>query len=188
MPRICTPDKILNPVTGRCVSRNGAIGRRIVCSDNEIRNPATGRCVKRDGALGRRILRQNGGNAPARPANRPPARPANRPVNQMTKSELLVLIDELCSNPDEDPISFDEWKDLTASQLRTIVRLLDNGGVDFFSQRKDALRPGEHPRRFYCFLLRNIKSWMQSHSRPWRHPVTNVPLTPTQVKALSRTV
>lgn len=78
----CPPGKIRNPETGRCVDRNGEIGRRIIeraraqqaaqpqaaqvvqpqvanadpCPAGMIRNPETGRCVKRDGAIGRQII------------------------------------------------------------------------------------------------------------------------------------
>lgn len=31
-PNVCPPDKILNPATGRCVSRTGAIGKKILAS------------------------------------------------------------------------------------------------------------------------------------------------------------
>jgi septin family protein len=74
----CAPDQIRNPATGRCVSRTGAIGRKILsgratahhrtgaqkpCPPDQIRNPATGRCVSRTGAIGRKILGANAGRA-----------------------------------------------------------------------------------------------------------------------------
>ena len=202
MPPICPPDKILNPATNKCVLRTGAIGRRLIeCPNGQIRNPVTGRCVNRDGAVGRRILRQaqagQNNNNGAQPANRPAAQPANRPripsppivVNRMSKPELLAIIRELCYNT-EDPISFDTWEDMTVTQLRTIVRVLDNGGVDFFTQRTEPLRPGEQHQRYHCFLLQNIKRWLQTWKRqfgdrrPPKHPVTNVPLTPNQVNII----
>ena len=68
MPRSpCKANQIRNPATGRCVKRNGSIGRKIrsksrspvkrqsPCKPNQIRNPATGRCVKRNGSIGRKI-------------------------------------------------------------------------------------------------------------------------------------
>lgn len=80
---ICPPDKIMNPATGRCVLRTGAIGRKLAkeiaapavaveaapavpapaaapvsdgCPPGKIRNPKTRRCVKRDGAIGKKLL------------------------------------------------------------------------------------------------------------------------------------
>jgi hypothetical protein len=66
----CKSGQIRNPATGRCVKRNGSIGRKILsrskspvrhrspapCKPDQIRNPDTGRCVKRKGTIGRKIL------------------------------------------------------------------------------------------------------------------------------------
>jgi hypothetical protein len=68
----CKSGQIRNPATGRCVKRNGSIGRKIrsrskskspvrhrsrtPCKSDQIRNPDTGRCVKRKGSIGRKIL------------------------------------------------------------------------------------------------------------------------------------
>ncbi len=58
----CKSSEIVNPITGRCVKRDGAIGKKILentnkkCKAGEIVNPTTGRCVKRDGAIGKKIL------------------------------------------------------------------------------------------------------------------------------------
>ena len=67
---ICKDDQIKNPVTGRCVSKTGAIGKKILkeqqnkpkekpCpEDNQIRNPKSGRCVSKMGAIGKKILKE----------------------------------------------------------------------------------------------------------------------------------
>ena len=76
---ICPPDKILNHATKRCVSKTGAIGKKLVeqerfdkrksqnkkqkeedkvCKDNQIFNPATKRCVSRTGVVGKKLLLQ----------------------------------------------------------------------------------------------------------------------------------
>jgi ribA/ribD-fused uncharacterized protein len=73
----CPPDKILNPATGRCVSRTAKLGKSILqnqtrkaspkkaspknvsikaCPPDKIVNPATGRCVSRTAKIGRSIL------------------------------------------------------------------------------------------------------------------------------------
>jgi hypothetical protein len=73
----CPPDKILNPQTDRCVSKTGAIGKKILlellnknknkpkskkeikgneCPDDKILNPQTNRCVSKTGAIGKKIL------------------------------------------------------------------------------------------------------------------------------------
>lgn len=70
----CPPEKILNPVTGRCVNTDGKIGKQLLkeggiiktpdkkkdrsqakCPPEKILNPATGRCVKKDGKIGRKL-------------------------------------------------------------------------------------------------------------------------------------
>lgn len=62
----CENAKICNPTTGRCVKRDGKIGRRVLdstlnpcvstCANGKICNPATRRCVNRDGKIGQNIL------------------------------------------------------------------------------------------------------------------------------------
>lgn len=99
----CPEGKIRNPETGRCVDRNGAIGRQIIeraraqqaaqaqaqvvqpqaanaapCPAGMIRNPETGRCVKRNGAIGRQIIARARAQQAAQPpqaAQQPPPRP-----------------------------------------------------------------------------------------------------------------
>ena len=65
----CQRGKILNPDSGRCVNRDGVLGRKILgkssrkrktktktkCQRGKILNPDSGRCVNRDGVLGRKI-------------------------------------------------------------------------------------------------------------------------------------
>lgn len=75
----CASDKVLNPATGRCVQRTGAVGRRLAgagargtgknaCSRGNVVNPRTGRCVQ-TGAAGRRLP---GAGPDRRPANELP--------------------------------------------------------------------------------------------------------------------
>ena len=55
----CPDDKIRNPITKRCVLKNGKIGKKIikkVCSDDKILNPKTKRCVLKSGRIGRDIM------------------------------------------------------------------------------------------------------------------------------------
>lgn len=54
----CPLNKIKNPVTGRCVLKTGAIGKKLlrVCPENKILNPDTKRCVLRTGKVGLGIL------------------------------------------------------------------------------------------------------------------------------------
>ena len=100
----CPAGKICNPKTGRCVKRNGKIGRQILanqfpspsppqspspsppqspspsggnkcdgkkCPASKICNPKTGRCVKRNGKIGRQIL----ANQSPSPSPSPPGSP-----------------------------------------------------------------------------------------------------------------
>jgi len=189
MPRNCPPHQIVNPVTDRCVSRTGAIGRRLAdCPVGFIRNPTTHRCVKINGRVGRRLLRLNPGLATQQQPN-PPNRIAPPNHASMTKDQLLGFIRRLCYNT-EDPISLDSWEDLNVAQLRTIVRLLDNGGVHYFKNLH--LTSGTAlGRKSHCFLLETIKRWVRvrvsnPNNRTPRHPVTRIPLTRDQVNSVLR--
>jgi serine/threonine protein kinase len=77
---VCPPEKIINPVTGRCVLRTGKIGRQLEkelapvpapsvvpvaapsalvqvkpdCPPGKVRNPKTRRCVNRTGAIAKK--------------------------------------------------------------------------------------------------------------------------------------
>jgi len=72
--KVCPSDKILNPATNRCVSKTGAIGKKlmmindvkkpvvskiIVCPSNKILNPATNKCVSKTGAIGKKLMMIN---------------------------------------------------------------------------------------------------------------------------------
>jgi len=81
MSKNCKSDKIINPITGRCVKRTGKIGKQILsesknnvesesknsydkkskskCKSDQIINPRTGRCVKRTGKIGKQILSES---------------------------------------------------------------------------------------------------------------------------------
>ena len=60
----CDDDKILNPVSNRCVKRSGTIGKKIIkemslhkiCKKDEILNPISNRCVKRSGKIGKSVI------------------------------------------------------------------------------------------------------------------------------------
>jgi hypothetical protein len=73
----CKDDQILNPKTERCVSRTGAIGKKLAqeeeqrkkqeeqrktpvktCKDDQILNPKTERCVSRTGAIGKKLIKE----------------------------------------------------------------------------------------------------------------------------------
>ena len=59
----CKAGKIINPDTGRCVNKDGKIGKLIKetsvkknkCKAEKIINPDTGRCVNKDGKIGKMI-------------------------------------------------------------------------------------------------------------------------------------
>ena len=74
MPKPCKqPNKIRNPATGKCVSKTGPTGKKILaakrtktpkrkpsvkkaCPSDKVMNPATGRCVSKSGPTGKKIL------------------------------------------------------------------------------------------------------------------------------------
>ena len=69
--KTCPSDQIMNPKSGRCVSRNGAIGKKLVleergesskktCPSDQIMNPKSGLCVSRNGAIGKKLVKERG--------------------------------------------------------------------------------------------------------------------------------
>ena len=92
----CPAGKILNPKTGRCVNRNGAIGKALLakpakrkrkrtakkkssCPAGKILNPKTGRCVNRNGAVGKALLAKS-----ARTAKKKSSCPVGKILNPKT--------------------------------------------------------------------------------------------------------
>lgn len=83
----CPQGKVKNPVSKRCVSATGKLGRIILaqnqplgadpCPPDKVRNPLSRRCVNRDGKLGRMILAQQ--RSPIA-ANNSPVAVNNSPV------------------------------------------------------------------------------------------------------------
>ena len=81
MLKKCKDDEILNPISKRCVKKNGAIGKKILaaaavaeqqpipnnknnnniekkCKPDQILNPVSKRCVSRTGAIGRKLVEE----------------------------------------------------------------------------------------------------------------------------------
>lgn len=97
----CSPDTICNPASGRCVKRDGLIGKRLLantsdnkrfvskknkssktklcppCDARKICNPQSGRCVLRTGSIGKRILGSYSTSNVLTNANVPPDEPAS---------------------------------------------------------------------------------------------------------------
>ena len=82
------------------------------CPPGKILNPATNRCVKIDGKIGKAIL------AAAAPAV---AKAAPATAKAAPKKEtILKFISEKCNN-DYDPISMDNFSDMTEEQLESLI-------------------------------------------------------------------
>jgi hypothetical protein len=58
----CKTSQVLNPSSGRCVTKTGRVGQKIMasrkspCPNNKIYNPSTGRCVLKTGVIGKALL------------------------------------------------------------------------------------------------------------------------------------
>jgi hypothetical protein len=112
----CVDGKIRNPSTGRCVNKDGVIGRSIrsrstsrkstsrkstsrksrsrkstsrktECSTGKIRNPSTGRCVSEDGKIGKLIRRSRSGSRKSPSRKSPSRKSPSRKSRQKDKSE-----------------------------------------------------------------------------------------------------
>lgn len=104
----CPDNKIRNPATGRCVDKNGKLGKALLaaeaapapaaptpapvvatpplavaaeknCPDGKILNPATGRCVDINGKLGKQLA---AAAAPPKPKSKTPNAPAPKPKSK----------------------------------------------------------------------------------------------------------
>ena len=111
MPKPCPPDKIRNPATGRCVSKSGPIGKKILgsskpqtpkptkkdCPSDKIMNPATGRCVSRTGPTGKKILASTKPQKPkpSKPTPQSPLRPTNKNSRYYDIKEGVMKYKEL---------------------------------------------------------------------------------------------
>jgi hypothetical protein len=97
--KTCPSGKIMNPKTGRCVSKTGKIGMGLLgkapksgtrksptgktkgCPSGKIMNPKTGRCVSKTGKIGMGLM----GKAPrSKPRAKPSAKPRGQPKNNTT--------------------------------------------------------------------------------------------------------
>ena len=100
--KLCPPNKILNPKTGRCVLKSGKLGQALLknktrpspspvqspCPPNKIINPKTGRCVLKNGKLGQELLQG--------PNPSPSPSPVPSPMN-------VVQIDPTRYDPNFEP-------------------------------------------------------------------------------------
>lgn len=122
----CPPGKVLNPKTKRCVKANGAVGKKLTeespkktCPEDKILNPKTNRCVNKNGALGKKLAQEKK-SAP----------------KVLSKTVLLEDLKKTCNN-DSDPISMDDFNDMTLEQLKSLVKI------------------GKHAKK-NCYVLENI--------------------------------
>ena len=105
---------ICNPATGRCVLKDGKIGKLIMkakkskkakkgskpkktCSDDQILNPRTGRCVKKDGKIGKQLLGEKPKKKTAKKsAKKKPAKKSKKPVpsTELTYKKMIIQNNE----------------------------------------------------------------------------------------------
>jgi hypothetical protein len=98
MSNPCPDDKILNPVSKKCVERDGRVGRKILremqergenpkepCPEDKILNPKTGKCVDRTGRLGKQIAHEIEEQQP----QREPEIPADPNVKLCPEDKIL---------------------------------------------------------------------------------------------------
>jgi tRNA A-37 threonylcarbamoyl transferase component Bud32 len=90
----CNKDKIENPITKRCVSKDGKIGMQLAakkCSPKQVLNPKTKRCVSKSGKIGKALLMgKHKRNAPAKPKRSEPKRKSS-PSKRKSCSPTQIL-------------------------------------------------------------------------------------------------
>lgn len=103
-------------------------------------------------------------------------------VQASESDQLLQRIRAICRD-DHDPVTLSAWRSLTVEQLRTIVVIADDGGIQAISEQA-----GLPQTRGHCFLLQTLVDWFQRFPYPYnprnapRHPITNLPITETQYR------
>lgn len=155
----CTPEQIRNPSSGRCVKRDGAIGRKILreqgkppnkqkspkkkeCRKDQIVNPASGKCVKRDGAIGRKILREQGGDTSdvgRKPCTKTQIRnpSSGRCVKRDGKIGKKILGESPKKSPKKKSSKKGKFDGMTVPQLKEMLK--DCGVKGYSRLRKDEL-------------------------------------------------
>jgi hypothetical protein len=134
------------------------------CPPGKIVNPATNRCVKIDGKIGKAILA-------ARAAQDAKSKSTSvKTSSKETKAKLLKELKDLCNN-DTDPISMDNFEDLTVEQLENIIAIGDG-------TKKN------------CYLLENIyevyKTAVQSR-KPAKDPINpSHTLTNAEIETINK--
>ena len=111
----CPKDKIINPKSGRCVSRTGSIGRSILsgpiqqpgkkkaaCPNDKILNPKSGRCVSRTGSIGRSIIGAIPKSKP-QPKPKPRPHPQIKSTNKQSYEEKYPHMNKINYNPSYRP-------------------------------------------------------------------------------------
>lgn len=62
----CPKGKILNPLSNRCVNKDGKVGKELLknkyhsksCDESKVLNPLTNKCVSRNGKIGKELLEE----------------------------------------------------------------------------------------------------------------------------------
>jgi hypothetical protein len=96
------------------------------CPPGKILNPATNRCVKVDGKIGKALLKsaKPASKSVSKPASKSSksSKPASKPPTPETPKKVRLLRDiaKRCNN-DSDPISMDNFADMTEQQLGELV-------------------------------------------------------------------
>jgi len=89
------------------------------CPDGKIINPKTGRCVNADGKIGKSIISMLVKHKTPVPSRTSSPKPKDSPL---TKEKLLNILKTRCNN-DADPISMDNFEDMTLEELQNLVAI-----------------------------------------------------------------
>ena len=86
-------------------------------------------------------------------------------ISDLTRKQLLLIIEKICFNGDMDPTSFVDWNEMSLEQLRTVVTLLDNEMLDLLEawKRRPADVPVEQMTPYApCNLLERLYEWTRT--------------------------
>ena len=84
-------------------------------------------------------------------------------VNDLSKEELIELVEQICQNDDVDIMTQDKWQDTSVEQLRTIVVLLDDDMLGILdARRRRSVTTSPYAG---CSLLKSLYDYTKDFSK-----------------------
>ena len=166
----CDPDKIINPITNRCIKKDGKIGKtllakknpktKIECDPDKIINPITNRCVKKDGKIGKTLLAKN-----MKEQTKPP-KTANKEVIKKTNKHRFKLDIKIPIDHSLNKEQVKKYINACDLEVRPIIKKIFNNTVHISFEEfiknlnkniKDLLNATNKSKNIYFYINKFLK-------------------------------